>query len=749
MNKKTKKPASQKTGGRAAKPAVKRLSKSPRFMEIYHALAERSSRALILCNSRGRLLSCNSRTYELFGYSREPGSSPMPADVFGLIKPAEVKRLRSVLDSVQAEKRIEAAFYRMRTVTGATLHTEITVSTIPSRSRRMDDVILQIRDVTEEVKSNQALQQSEQKYRLLAEAAQDFIFIIDRKDRVRYVNPTGLRHLGKPMEQVVGKKRSILFPPETSRRQKMALDRVFREGISLYAENPLEYAQSAIWLGTWLVPLFNARKQVNQVLGFARNITDRIQSAQRADKINQRYKDIIERSLDGYFFVSPQGRFLNCNPALEKILGYSRDEILSEGLIMSRLSPKDLQDGHLYFTRALAGETISVKEIILPRKDGRLICVSFNFRRVMQDGRVLGVEGFARDITEQKANLAALQASEARYRSLFDSIPYETFSLTTDGTVQEANRLFSSNWGHAVGRLLPLVVADAGVSALYKNLIKRVLESKAAHHDIFDIVRQEEKVYYSTMISPILTAEGVLIGMVGMNINTTAQMINLARLRRLSMRLVEVQEDERKHIAREIHDSLGQYLTALQMEIGALTSECPVANERVTTLLNNAKSTINEAVRIARTLVQTLRTPVLDDFGLEAAIKDYVDEFKNKWNISIAFQSFNASNLLSREVETTLFRVLQEACLNVLKHAQTDFIEVRLKRMKNRVTLSVRDYGVGFETSRPGLRETGHFGLLAMQERVELMNGRFRLLSKPHAGTLIVVLIPLQDKEPA
>ncbi len=749
MNKKTKKPAAQKKTSRAAKPAAKRLSKSPRFMDVYHALANRSSRALIICNSRGRLLSCNPRTYELFGYSQEPGSFPMSADVFKLIKPAEAERLRSVLDNVQAEKRIEAALYRMRTVTGATLYAEITATPIPSRSRKIDDVILEIRDVTEEVKANQALRQSEQKYRLLAEAAQDFIFIIDRKDRVRYVNATATRHLGKPAEQVVGKKRSILFPPETSRRQKMALDRVFREGISLYAENPLEYVQSSIWLGTWLVPLFNAKKHVQQVLGISRDITDRILAAQRADKINQRYKDIIERSVDGYFFVSPQGRFLNCNPALEKILGYSRDEIMSEGLIMSRLSAKDLQDGHIYFTQALAGEMTSPKEVILPRKDGRLICVSFHFRRVMQDGRVLGVEGFARDITEQKASLAALQASEARYRSLFDSIPYEVFVLTNDGTVQEANRLFSSNWGHAVGLPLPLVVEDIGVSGLFKNLIKRVLESKETHHDIFDIIRQQEKVYYSTMISPISTSEGVLIGLVGMNINTSAQMINLARLRRLSMRLVEVQEDERTHIAREIHDSLGQYLTALQMEIGALTGECPEANDRVTRLLNNAKTTINEAVRIARTLVQTLRTPVLDDFGLEAAIKDYVEEFNNKWNIRIAFRSYHASNLLSREVETTLFRVLQEACLNVLKHAQTDFIEVRLKRMKNRVTLSVRDYGVGFESGRPGLRETGHFGLLAMQERVELMDGRFRLLSKPHAGTLIVVLIPLADKETA
>ncbi len=749
MNKKTKKPASQKTSGRARKPSATPLSKSSRFMEVYHALAIRAGRAMIVCDSSGRLLSCNPKAYELFGYSQEPGSLPMPADVFKLIKPAEVRRLRSLLDDIQEKKRVEDGLFRLRTATNAVRYGEISATTIPTRSRRQEEVILEIRDVTNEIKMKQSLQQSEQKYRMLAEAAQDFIFIIDRKDRVRYVNPTGTRHLGKPVEQVVGKKRSILFPPETSRRQKMSLDRVFREGISLYAENALEYAQSSIWLGTWLVPLFNTKKKVHQVLGISRNITDRIQAAQRADKITQRYKDIIERSIDGYFFVDPQGRFLNCNPALEKILGYSRDEIMSEGVIMSRLSPMDLQDGHFYFTRALAGEMMSPAEIIFPRKDGRLICVSFHFRRVMQDGRVLGVEGFTRDITEQKANLAALQASEARYRSLFDSIPYEAFSLTVDGTVQEANRLFTGNWGDAVGRLLLLVVEDAGVSGLYKNLIKKVLESKEPQHDIFSIIRQEEKVYYSTMISPILTSEGELIGMVGMNINTTAQMINLARLRRLSMRLVEVQEDERTHIAREIHDSMGQYLTALQMEIGALSNECHEADDRVISLLNSAKSTINEAIRVGRSLVQTLRTPVLDDFGLEAASKDYVEEFKNKWNIRIVFKSYNAANLLSREVETTLFRVLQEACLNVLKYAQTDLIEIRLKRMKNRVTLSVRDYGVGFEPGRPGLRETGHFGLLAMQERIELMDGRFRLLSKPDSGTLIVALIPLRDKEPA
>lgn len=644
MNKVTKKPASKKKSGRARKPAAKRLSKSPRFMEIYHALANRAGRAMIVCDDSGRLLSCNPKTYELFGYSQEPGGPPLPADIFQLFRPGEIKRLRRLLDDLQEKKRIEDGLYRLRTVTNAARYGEISATTIPGRSRKQEDVILEIRDVTNEIKMKQSLQQSEQKYRMLAEAAQDFIFIIDRKDRVRYVNPTATRHLGKPVKKIIGKKRSILFPPETSRRQKMSLDRVFREGISLYAESTLEYAQSSIWLGTWLVPLFNDKKQVYQVLGISRNITDRIQAAQRAEKINQRYKDIIERSVDGYFFVDPQGRFLNCNPALEKILGYSWDEIMTEGVIMSRLSAQGLQSGHQTFIRALSGETTSAAEITLPRKDGRLISVSYHFRRVMQDGRVLGVEGFARDITVQKANLAALQASEARYRSLFDSIPYESFSLAVDGTVQEANRLFTCNWGHAVGRFLPSVVEDASVAGLYKNLIKRVMESKEPQHDIFSITRQEETVYYSTMISPILASENVLIGMVGMNINTTPQMNNLARLRRLSMRLVEVQEDERTHIAREIHDSMGQYLTALQMEIGALSNECHDADERVTGLLNSAKSTINEAIRVGRTLVQTLRTPVLDDFGLEAAIKDYIEEFMNKWNIHIVFKSYNAAH---------------------------------------------------------------------------------------------------------
>jgi PAS domain S-box-containing protein len=592
------------------------------------------------------------------------------------------------------------------------------------------------------------LSQSESIYRTLAESAQDFIFVIDREDTVCYLNKFGADYLRKEADQVIGQKRAVLFPPSISNQQKESLESVFASGQAKYVESPIAFTHHTIWLGTSLVPLADESGKVQRVLGVSRDITARIDIENQLRKSEERHRDIIDRSLDGYFFLDLDGCFTSVNHAFERIFERTRDEIVGRDFI-SRVPTAYYLKMRRTFAHVLSGQDVTWSEFSYQLHSGVSIWLAFNARRVIQEGHVTGVEGFIRDITQLKKNTDALQKNEARYQTLFDSIPYEVFSLSVQGRIQEANRVFLRNWGNVLGTFLSEVPTDESIQTLYRNLIKKAVEYLVPLQEAFELVRNGVRIYYTTMISPILAHDGLLIGLVGLNIDTTLQISSYNRQRQLSARLVQVQEEERSHLSREIHDSLGQYLTALQLEVGAMASEWHLTDDTVPQKLENVKSAIQEAIRVGRSLVQLLRTPVLDDFGLKAAVDDFIQEFQKKWQIDVAYATLNMDCSLPREIETTLYRVVQESLNNILKYAHTNKVEIRLKRRMRTVSLAVRDYGVGFDSKGLEYNRKEHFGLFSMQERIELLGGRFRIISKLNQGTCIVALIPFPTGEAA
>ncbi|HNY92900.1 MAG TPA: sensor histidine kinase, partial [bacterium] len=200
-------------------------------------------------------------------------------------------------------------------------------------------------------------------------------------------------------------------------------------------------------------------------------------------------------------------------------------------------------------------------------------------------------------------------------------------------------------------------------------------------------------------------------------------------------------------IAREIHDSLGQQLTALQLEVTAATHALKGGVE-VPKALQDAVHTIEESITMAQNLCYDLRPPLLDDFGLEAALRDHVTEYQEKWGIAVDFTAEKLDHLLSRDAETALFRVAQEAMNNVLKHAQARMVRVRLGLYDGRIFLRIQDDGCGFEPEPVQSRgRSDHFGLMTMNERIELLGGELMVESRPGSGATITAWLPMQRRE--
>jgi signal transduction histidine kinase/PAS domain-containing protein len=214
-----------------------------------------------------------------------------------------------------------------------------------------------------------------------------------------------------------------------------------------------------------------------------------------------------------------------------------------------------------------------------------------------------------------------------------------------------------------------------------------------------------------------------------------------AHLRRLSAHLQDAREEERTHIAREIHDELGQALTALKMDVAWLQDDLS-GQPRQLRKIRAMSQLIDTTVQAVRRIATELRPGILDDLGLAAAIEWQLGEFQNRTGIECKLDSNVETTRLDGDSATTIFRILQETLTNVVRHAQATQVEVRLTEMADGFTLRVADNGRGITEEE--INNSKSFGLLGMQERALLRDGEFQIRGAPGRGTTVTVRLPLK-----
>jgi signal transduction histidine kinase len=226
-----------------------------------------------------------------------------------------------------------------------------------------------------------------------------------------------------------------------------------------------------------------------------------------------------------------------------------------------------------------------------------------------------------------------------------------------------------------------------------------------------------------------------------------ALMESYKRLQLLSQRLVEAQEEERRAIARELHDRVGQNLLALKLNLGIINEELSgqVPGD-VNTRLTDSIYLMDEINKLVRDVMTDLRPAVLDDYGLEAALDSHVEEFRSRYDVNVLFaKSDPPLPRLSPTLEITLLRIAQEALFNVVKHAQASQVTLSLRQRDGHISLTIQDNGVGISPTQEASCYTGR-GLKIMRERAEAFGGTLRVTSTPGQGTKIEVEIPLSGE---
>jgi signal transduction histidine kinase len=218
--------------------------------------------------------------------------------------------------------------------------------------------------------------------------------------------------------------------------------------------------------------------------------------------------------------------------------------------------------------------------------------------------------------------------------------------------------------------------------------------------------------------------------------------------RRLRQGVIQAQENERRRVARELHDDIGQALTALVLVLGVIQDALPARAERERLILEDATGLAENVMSGLRRVIADLRPPVLDDLGLVPALRRLGRDLEERAGVSVVVETDESLGRLPPEVEITLFRVAQEALTNIGKHAQARQARITLRMDPEHVTLQITDDGRGLPPAISSYREDaqgddGHFGLLGIQERVGLLNGVLRVESAPQEGTTVWVDLPL------
>jgi PAS domain S-box-containing protein len=369
-----------------------------------------------------------------------------------------------------------------------------------------------------------------------------------------------------------------------------------------------------------------------------------------------------------------------------------------------------------------------------------------------KDGQISSVGGVAFDITGRRRTEEALHESELRLRQMAECCP-DVFWMGDPyvSKIYYLSPAYEAVWGRSCKGIYenPMSYKEA----IHPADLERVVTSlnadnvRVEHRLEFRIVRPDLTVrWIAEHRFPVFNEAGEFIRVAGISRDITSQKqaesalkASLLRLQSLSCQLLEAQEAERRRIARELHDEVGQQLTAVKLNIDAARN-----SEKPASIHDESMEIVDRILMVIRELSLELRPTDLDDLGLVTALKAHFNRQAQRAGIRIDFSAVLPVRL-PQVIETACFRIAQEALTNIIRHARARNVIIKLTRSETEVLMQIVDDGIGFNVpaSLAKASEGGSIGLLGMQERAQSLGGRLNFESPANKGATISVRIPL------
>lgn len=504
----------------------------------------------------------------------------------------------------------------------------------------------------------------------------------------------------------------------------------------------------------------SARKKADTV-NFA--LLERLQIQNRElSRSEAKYRALIETTDTGYVIVDPEGRVLDANDEFVRLTGHASLEQISGRRVTEWTAPYDLERNAAEVRKCAETGVTAHLEIDYCDGDGNITPIEIN-GRVIESAEGTRIVALCRDISERREAERKLRESREQLRRqwaelelIYRTAPIGMCLVDRELRYQRINECLAAINGRPsadhIGRPLADMIPEVAgqVVPVYEQVIRtgEAVTDVEAHGTAAGGERDWLCSYH-----PHRDPSGEILGVSCFVVDITerknaerALRESHTRLAQVTRQLITAQETERRHLARELHDEIGQVLTAISIHLQAVRAHCSAA---ALPSLEECSAVVAEAVRQVRDMSLDMRPPMLDDFGLAVALRWYLGRQEQRLGIPTHFSAHTLGQRLPAELEAACYRVVQEAVTNVLRHARAGNVWVDLRQDEGGVELSVRDDGVGFDVpaARDRARHGASVGLLGMQERVELLGGRFAIESSPGGGTTVRLALAAESPE--
>jgi PAS domain S-box-containing protein len=611
-------------------------------------------------------------------------------------------------------------------------------------------------DITERKRAEEALRESEERYRDLVENSREFICTHDLDGLVLSANRAAVELLGYDPKDYCGKRNfRELLAPEVRDQFDDYLTRIRRDGVaSGLMLMQTSSGERRLW--EYYNTLRSDGVAAPIVRGMAHDVTDQRRAEKAMSDLRRELELTMNSMEEGVHRVNLQGDIVFENPAAAGMLGWKVSELLGKHGHTTMHHTR--QDGTSYpaeecpiYATFRDGVSRRVADEVFWRRDGTSFPVEYQTAAMRNDrNEIVSTVVTFRDITERKSAEEALRESEERYRELFENSKDAIYVHDLKGRYISLNRAAEKLSGYSreeiIGRHFSNFVAPGSLKDVRENLCKKLDEVGETVYEI-DLITRDRRRVPVEVSSRLIYENGVPIGVQGTARDVTERNRAQDALRTYSQRLMEAQEAERQNIARELHDQIGQILTAVRINLQSIQRSGRTADWFPS--LDESIGIVDEALGRVRELSIELRPSLLDDLGLSTALRWYVDRFARRTGIIAEVSNgFEDDSRLPRELETACFRIAQEALTNVARHAQAVSVSVQVERSRERILLTIMDDGVGFDLDnlRKSASTVSALGLRGMEERALAVGGNVKIDSGSGRGTRVRATFPLQRK---
>jgi PAS domain S-box-containing protein len=666
-------------------------------------------------------------------------------------------------------------------------------------------------DITERKQAEEALRQSEERFARFMQHFPGLAWIKDMEGRYVYANAAAEKAFRTTRANLYGAMDEEIFSPHIAAQFRRNDAQALADEKGIQVIETLEQEDGILHyslVSKFPIPGPDGRPAL--IGGTAVDITERLRAEEALRESEERFRAILRQATAGIVRKDSDGRFIFVNEAFCNMLGRTEAELLGK-TPWEFMHEDDIAESRSSYERLMLEGVPFKLERRLLREDGSVIWVDASVSPIMdvtgkpQSAVAVEVDITGRKQAEEELRQLNLQLEDRvlsrteKLRSVNQTLREEIAERQKAEEAlrkSEADARANEEKMSTLFELLPVGISflDPRGQIIQMNpaltnilkLSKEQLTNEAVHHSrkyirpngtpmgttdfaswralqegktVYNVetgvvVEEGEVIWTSVSAAPVNVADvGAVVVTADITESKRAEQAlqdSRQRLQILSQRLVEVQEEERRAIARELHDRVGQTLAALNINLIIISGQLGgKVDEQTSTRLNDSMKLVAETIALVRDVMSNLRPAVLDDYGLEAAIDSHVSQYTSRYEIGVKFEK-PAQPLprLGPSIEMTFLRIAQEALMNIVRHAQATQVHLRLWQENKTVCMSIQDNGMGIASWQDAIRPGSH-GLTIMRERAEAFGGNLRVNSAPGKGTKVEVKIPVETSDPS